>query len=129
MCEPTTYVKFCTCDAAEIDPARCWRLSRAEEQADKPGLDWVGEIEPPIALPADVLLQEKIAADLNQHLCFDFPYDPVEGDVLKVRFGDRIYGFQFIAGRWSSDDWTTPGDLVCEGRVGTERGWVYPYRP
>jgi hypothetical protein len=57
--------------------------------------------------PEEAVLVDMIAGALDQGDCFDFSYAPQDGDVLKIKSGERWYRLLFEAGRWGRDESTS----------------------
>ena len=100
MCDLKDGFKLCTCDdgpVAEPD----WFLRRRD--TSRPELHRRGRAMVPRFTAAEQELQTRIIAALDDGSCFDFPYTPVEHDVLSLRVAERQFRFRFSQGTWQID--------------------------
>ena len=109
MCDGTNTLKFCTC-SSKIDKTKDhWLLSRKHVVQPFDDLaDLVGMIEK----PHDIDLHERAKCvcwvkahlervqSLNTPSCFDFNYEPLEGDLLKIQIGTHKIVLTFCDGEW-----------------------------
>lgn len=123
MCQPSQWVKFCTCAGDEpLDYPR-WELWRAERKQKEAGPCAVGEIVPP---PLDhQILANRLLQDLNRPDAFDMDLGFRNGDklVLHWREDDHMV-FRFHGGTWLGS-WgsgiSTQDSPAAVGRI--ERHW------
>lgn len=119
MCRTGKTIKLCTCDPDEVDPAASWQLERRHGQP----MSVVGDFIEPEAPPIDrQIMLAKILSDLNTTACFDFDYQPEDGDQLHIQFGEDEYRLSFKPylgdyGEWI-DDTNSFGDASDYQTVG-----------
>jgi hypothetical protein len=109
MCDGTKTLKFCTC-SSKIDRTKDhWLLSRKHVVQPFDDLaDLVGMIEKPYDI--DLLERAKCVRWVKTHLkrnqlldtpsCFDFNYEPLEDDLLKIQIGTHKIVLTFSQGEW-----------------------------
>lgn len=116
MCEISDQLKLCTCGGKELENLDdYWILYRFDKDKD---YMIIGEPQMPLNLlyliETGYNYEDTLLALLNQHNCFDFPYNPKEKDRLlfclkpnswpqSVSAGedDRLnYGYEFKKGKW-----------------------------
>ena len=110
MCKGAQTLKFCTC-SSKIDRTKDhWLLSRKHVVQPFNDVECVvGMIESPY----DIDLYERaqcvrwVQASLEQipsldsPSCFDFNYEPLDGDQLKIQIGTHKIILTFYQGKWS----------------------------
>jgi hypothetical protein len=110
MCEGTQRLKLCTC-SSKIDRTKDhWLLSRKHVVQPFDDLECVIGV---IAMPDDIDWPEraKCVSWVQAHLeqipsldspsCFDFNYEPLDGDQLKIQIGTHKIILTFSQGEWS----------------------------
>lgn len=102
MCSPSRHIKFCTC-SPDLDPDEAdWTLYRPNRKAIVFGVimrEWPDS--------EDIARQKhaynhRILDDLNNQNCFDFEYEPEEGDYLSIH-NFLAYHIYFRDGRWIAE--------------------------
>ncbi|MGJ8681949.1 hypothetical protein [Paraglaciecola sp.] len=109
MCDGTQTLKFCTC-SSKIDRTKDhWLLSRKHAVQPFDDLTYlVGMIESPYDIDlyerAQCVRWIKAHLERNQLLdtpsCFDFNYEPLEDDLLKIQIGTHKIVLTFSQGEW-----------------------------
>lgn len=116
MCEAKRHIKLCTCDPDAIPQDRNWSLTRGAES----DMSVIGLFMHPSEMPPTfALLIDRIARDLNEHPCFDFPYEPTESDLLEINLEGRRYSFRCSNGKWTESLLPTSGEVTETGAVVT----------
>ena len=99
MCAPGVRIKLCTCNLTEIDQLNCWQLNRGADR-----IEVMGSFMPPeggfIDFNKKGFIKQKIIDDLNDGEVFDFTYNPVSGDTLKIWIEGEEYHFICLAGEF-----------------------------
>ena len=110
MCDGTQTLKFCTC-SSKIDRTKDhWLLSRKHAVQPFDDLTYlVGMIESPYDI--DLYERAQCVRWIKAHLeriqlldtpsCFDFNYEPLDGDQLKIQIGRHKITLTFSQGEWS----------------------------
>lgn len=113
MCNLDDAFILCTCSGKkrQSDAAFTWSLFRPRE--DDSDLYVIGEAGAPYFSEKGKLLVDKVQEQLNARNCFDFDYQPKDGDTLVITSSDNgtEYGFMFYNDEW---EYTT---MPFEGRT------------
>lgn len=154
MCKPTKNIKFCTCinepkkiihnkksrrfkrnfDAtAQLKKNLIWTLHRLQKMAtvsidsNLPFATMEGMIRMPESEITPEITNETISKALNESDCFDFEYQPVEGDQIKIRFEiekrrrlnpNGYLSFIYKNGIWEANTYGFESlEFVKEGKV------------
>lgn len=101
MCNSKYNLKLCTCN--DFDKAESsWSLRRFK------GSDWMdiegGRCFVPKYTSANIWLGEKILKELNSNNCFDYDFNPEDGDtldmILYISNEEIPYEFLYVTDRW-----------------------------
>ena len=104
MCNVKAGFILCSCDGETLSNPD-WILERRDR--GRPLSVRRGKALVPRLDVEEAVLVDMIAATLDQGDCFDFSYAPQDGDVLKIKSGERWYRLLFEAGRWGRDESTS----------------------
>lgn len=123
MCDISNGFKLCTCKGRPKKSEPHWVLERQDTniitRCEIMGMpifpEYTQEEESQINL---------IVKQLNQGNCFDFAYQPTEGDVFTMHFPpDNDYRFRYQSGIWEQDD-STAFDGWREQMVRKKKGKI-----
>jgi len=120
MCDFSKGIKLCSCDGEQIElrgsggskPDQeipliyIWRLYRLIQKTHPRML---GKFMTPSNDIGEGLNAEWIAQKLNEENCFDFNYQPGEGDYLKIQrneIGSPFISFAFKKGKWQVEHYS-----------------------
>ncbi|MVO08658.1 hypothetical protein GOQ30_05705 [Flavobacterium sp. TP390] len=120
MCEKVNEIKFCTCITNGLNTII--HNKKKEEKKNKNKYTWtlykyVGLTQYPmdgmLIYPEDVLSEaltaEKMVEELNRRNCFDFNYNPNEGDNLQIynpdKYTRKYLSFIYRGGKWEVDSY------------------------
>lgn len=116
MCETGKEIKLCTCVPDGIDKIVHNKKSRRFKEF-RNSFTWAlekyvgdstcmmdGMIIFPIEALSDALTTEKMLVDLNNRNCFDFDYQPNEGDYLQI-FTPHRYEQEFLSFIYRNQEW------------------------
>ncbi len=93
MCEPESSFRFCTCaDGAELAPPM-WLLERRDVSLDEQHRR--GRVALPKWSKETLATRESLLEALREGSCFDFEYEPADGDVLSVWIGSDPQPLRF----------------------------------
>ncbi len=121
MCKLDDGFILCTCsDKKQKSSAPfTWELFRP--RYDEPNVSVIGEAGAPYFSREGLLLVDKLREQLNSRNCFDFDYEPEDGDTLVITQSDNEmeYAFTFRDG-WSYD----PMPFMGKTMVGMDKGKI-----
>ena len=98
MCQLTDRFVLCTCEDSAAEPD--WILERLD--AERSPEYRRGRALRPRFNEDEAQLQQQVLDGLARG-CFDFEYAPRDGDVLKLRSGERWFRFRYQRDQWSID--------------------------
>ncbi|PIF34277.1 hypothetical protein CLU81_4915 [Flavobacterium sp. 9] len=116
MCETGKEIKLCTCVPDGIDKivhnknSRRFKKNRNEfawtlrKYVGDSKCTMDGRIIFPLDVLSEALTTEKMLEDLNNRNCFDFDYQPNEGDNLQI-FTPHRYGREFLSFIYRNEQW------------------------
>jgi len=135
MCQSTNELKLCSCNQDEIDRLKK-EVFNYKSTSDKKHYLWslrsyVGFIfdflDGLIIFPSekldDVITSDFILSQINSKNCFDFEYNPSEGDCLiihNLNFSEGYLEFIYKGAQWEKDYYnplTHQVKQIKEGRV------------
>ena len=100
MCEINNTLTLCTC-ADEIDQSQPhWILTRCKPNQPETDLNIMGLLMDP---EFDQKLVNDLCKELASRNCFDFDYEPFEGDKLTFNTLDDRLVLEFSSGGWGYD--------------------------
>lgn len=103
MCDLTNGLRLCSCNAEQLpNEAIDWILQRKDKSLTPRNLR--GKAAVPKFSEQELSQKEQILNLLNNNNCFDFDYQPQEGDFLRLRLNsDKWAAFRFQNQVWKND--------------------------
>lgn len=135
MCNATNQLKFCTClDEKDrkrlgiqksLDKFRTKTLPKSKEPFSWTLYEFSGDIpftidgfvNFPSNKAGDELTEEQVLAALNNHDCFDFNYQPKEGDNLRIIFQKNRWEADFLSFLYQNNNWVADKEPAIEGKI------------
>lgn len=128
MCQTGERIKLCTCGDVDTKGGEYWELylKKNGSRVYMIGSFEPGALEVSPEPKLETRIKDSISADLNSGNCFDFCYEPSEGDELKiVALGTELW-FYYSYGlddSYSSLRWRVTDTEMSEMPVGpSQRG-------
>lgn len=141
MCTSTNSIKFCTCNnktfgkRSEKADSKCARKNSPDESRERyiwqlfrkrpshEDVHTIGEYKLPDSAIGKGLRADGIVRELNARNCFDFDYQPAEGDNLQIMENTSLppyLSFLYQNGKWVADHYN-PLEIslrkVSEGKI------------
>lgn len=127
MCEIGNEIKLCTCVPNGLNAIVHNKKSRSRQNRDK--FTWtlnkyVGDSENmmdgmliyPDSVLSENLTTERMLSELNDRNCFDFDYEPNEGDNLLIynpeKYIKKYLSFIYRNGKWIADSYNKFRDKI-----------------
>ncbi len=102
MCQFNDNFKLCSCDAEELNAEEIdWILERINPE--NPLRHRRGKASIPRYNQEEQQQLDAIVSILNQRNCFDFDFQAMENDRLRLKINQQFYAFRFQEGQWELD--------------------------
>lgn len=110
MCDLTNGLQLCSCNAEQLPHEEIdWILQRKDNSLMPRNLR--GKAAVPKFSEQELSQKEQILALLNNNNCFDFDYQPHEGDFLRLRLNSE----KWAAFRFQNQVWKNDRSTVLDG--------------
>jgi hypothetical protein len=101
MCDLDKEFKLCTCNALQLLFHQVgWVLHRKTIEGPSKVIKGMAPAKE-ILTGTETYIKKVIVEQLNSRNCFDFDYEPIDGDFLEVKVGDKWHGFSCSKGNWT----------------------------